>query len=457
MRMRVSRHIVAGVVFSLASILPRAGAADLAGVTVALDAYQGPARVAADLVAPYRLVLKVDPAGETSPLAIRVNLPTTGPRAWPAADVEVRDDGNKAMMVRRPGIEWAKLTIPVPPAKATYFVQAVDPAQPAPKRSSDSDRIVTDTGSGLRFAIAKWHGGKRAALSIRFDDSHPTHLTKAVPILNEYGFKGTFMVNPGPAEPGSRQRFDFVDHRTEWADIARRGDHEIANHSAHHRGAKSDEEMESEIGEAAKAIWQLAPNKSKLMALNLGGGTYWETTRTLRYYLDKYHQFDASGNSTGMDDSYGKRVETLRRMLEQHLERGLWLRTHYHYIGDGLSTSEANFRAAMDVIKERQASLWIAGMADIHKYQTERDAARLIPVESSTGRVAFRLACSTDEALYNQPLTVEVTDPKGSLVRRLTVRDSLDKVIAEIGGTGVHRFDLPPHNATYSVAISPSR
>lgn len=98
--------------------------------------------------------------------------------------------------------------------------------------------------------------------------------------------------------------------------MARRGDQELANHTMHHRGAIGDEEMEAEIGEAAKAIWTLQPGKSKLMAQNLGGGTVWETTRTLRYYLEKYHLFDASAGSLGMDDVYGNRAAAFRQMLE---------------------------------------------------------------------------------------------------------------------------------------------
>ncbi len=66
------------------------------------------------------------------------------------------------------------------------------------------------------------------------------------------------------------------------------GDMELANHSAHHRGANSDEDMDREIGSAAETIWKLPPGRSKLLALNLGGGTHWETTCTLRHKLDKY-------------------------------------------------------------------------------------------------------------------------------------------------------------------------
>jgi len=84
---------------------------------------------------------------------------------------------------------------------------------------------------------------------------------------------------------------------------------------------------------------------------------------------------------------------------------------HYHYIGDGLSSSEANFRAALDIAKEHQDKLWIAGMADIHKYQTERNSARLSLVKSDAASITFQLDCATDAMLYDQLLTLEVTLP----------------------------------------------
>ena len=134
--------------------------------------------------------------------------------------------------------------------------------------------------------------------------------------------------------------------------------------------------MEREVGQASEAIWQLFPDNSKLLALNLGGGTKWETTRTLRYYLDKYHLFDASSGSLGMDDVYGNRVSVFRQQLERNIETQGWYRVHFHYIGEGLSSSEGNFRAVLDITKEHESKLWIAGMADIFKYQEERQLPR---------------------------------------------------------------------------------
>ncbi|MCX7827238.1 MAG: polysaccharide deacetylase family protein [Verrucomicrobiae bacterium] len=446
------------VVPALLAPLAALHAGEPSGVVVGLVDYGDPATVSARLVAPFKLQLAVDPKGETQPLRIRVELPVSGPRAWPAADVEVRDAQGKALTVRRPGIEWHKLSFPVSAVAANYFVQAVPPPGGKLALPSERERALVDSATGVRVGIAKWHDGRKAALSIRFDDSHPTHLTKAIPILREYGFRGTFMVNPGPSEPGSRRRSEFEARWAEWEAVAQRGDQELANHTAHHRGAVGDDDMEAEIGGAAQAIWKLTPGRSKLMALNLGGGTFWETTRTLRYYLDKYYLFETSG-SLGMDDTYGNRVAAFRRALEQHIERGLWCRIHYHGIGDGLGSSEANFRTALDVAKEHQSRLWIAGMADIHKYQTERNASKLALQQTGPKRLAFQLICLTDATLYDQPLTIEALLPPAFDAARLVVKDDRGKVIptrrVQQDGAAILRFDVAPRNAVYAIELTP--
>ncbi len=317
----------------------------------------------------------------------------------------------------------------------TYTVQAVEPPDAHVGGVPEKDRQAADCLTGLRATVCKWYCGRRAALSIRFDDSHPTHLAVAIPTLREYGFRGTFMVNPGAFPPGSRQRSDFQDQIAEWQAVAQEGDQELANHTAHHRGADNDVDMEHEIGEASEAIWRLFPKRSKLLPLNLGGGTWWTTTRPLVYYLDKYHLFDVSG-SLGMDDTYGNRVAAFREHLGRHIERGGWCRIHFHSIGDGLASREANFRAALDLVKQHQSELWIADMADIYKYQAERTGATLNLEGKTASQAALKLACSTDSQLFDQPLTLQlrlseswsadevvVTDPSGeelALVRQTT-------------------------------------
>jgi hypothetical protein len=120
---------------------------------------------------------------------------------------------------------------------------------------------------------------------------------------------------------------------------------------------------------------------------------------------------------------------------------------HYHYIGDGLSSSEANFRAALDIAKEHQDKLWIAGMADIHKYQTERNSARLSLVKSDAASITFQLDCATDAMLYDQLLTLEVTLPASRDAEKKTVirTEAGTSIATQSAGAGLLRFEMHPN------------
>ncbi len=401
---------------------------------VTLEKYTGPASVQVETLERFKVRIKINRKSESSPLTLAVQLPKTGRNTWPANDVEVLDSSNQPVSVKRGGIAWSMMWVTVPAEQSELVVHAVEPPQGQSKNYPEKDRHVHDEKTGLSANISMWPGGRKAALSLRFDDSHPTHLSKAIPILREYGFKGTFMINPdgktGPPK-NSRWRSAFKEHLAEWQAVAKRGDQEFGNHTARHSGAKNGKEMENEISDASDAIWELFPDNSKLLALNLGGGTYWETRKTLRYYLDKFHLFDASSGSLGMDDVYGDRVNAFRQHIERHIERNLWARVHFHYIGDNLSSSEEHFRAALDIAKKHEKDLWIAGLSDIYKYQTERRAATLTVEKSNTNSVALKLSCSTDPKLFDQPLTIEVSLPKSWPNTKLTITDKNGKKIID--------------------------
>lgn len=421
-------------------------------VTVELRDYRGPAEVTVSALDRLKLELSIDPKGERRPLTVSVELPSTGPERWAAEDVEVLDPDGEPIPVCRDGLEWHRLSITVPPVQGTYSVQASTPRsdRPSPPLPDESGRAVTDPQTGLSVAICPWFDGRRAALSLRFDDSHPTHLSTVIPILREYGFKGTFMVNPGAEE--------YAQNEADWRACAERGDMEFANHTLHHRGAANDEETEREIGDASEHILSLFPQRSRLLALNLGGGTRWTTTKPLRYYLDKYSLFHVGG-SLGMDDVYGNRVAALREHLAKHIERGLWCRAHFHSVGDGLASTEENFRAAMDVVKERESEFWIAGMADIHKYQEERKAAKLSLESLGPDRLRLGVYVATDAALYDQPLALQLALPAGRPEADLTIRDEKGALIPIRTSPGADPTsayaDVAPVEGTYTLMLQP--
>jgi peptidoglycan-N-acetylglucosamine deacetylase len=72
---------------------------------------------------------------------------------------------------------------------------------------------------------APWPMPCQGAISLTFDDAHPSQLEIAVPILNEYGLQGTFYLNPGGE--GWRERL------APWRQAAMAG-HELGNHTVSH-------------------------------------------------------------------------------------------------------------------------------------------------------------------------------------------------------------------------------
>ncbi len=393
----------------------------------------------------YKLMISVDPTGGGKPILVDIDLPETGSGRWPVEDVIALDGKGKVVPLTRDGIEWGKLQLLFPPTGGVYFVQAMAP----PKTESlfpEKERIVIDPEAGFKAIICRWFDGRRAALSLRFDDSHPSHLDKVIPTLRRYGFKGTFMINPGNR--------DYIEHKEEWERVAREGDQEFADHTLHHHGASSDDEAEREIGEVARYIRHLFPGRSTLLALNLGGGTKWATAKPFRYFLDKYHLFYISG-SLGMDDVYGDRVEAFRRHLLRHIERGLWCRVHFHSIGEGMSTSEKTFLSVMEIVKRHEHELWIAGMSDIYKYQSERRAARLSLKRIGTDMFKLQLLCGTDPELYDQPLTIELTLPADWPPERVIVEDGKGEALQtrslSVSKRRLLRFEAAPVDAVYIV------
>lgn len=72
-------------------------------------------------------------------------------------------------------------------------------------------------------ATFQWPQGKRAALSLTFDDARPTQVDAGIPILDRHGVRATFYLSPENIE----QRQDA------WRSAAAHG-HEMGNHALKH-------------------------------------------------------------------------------------------------------------------------------------------------------------------------------------------------------------------------------
>ena len=103
-----------------------------------------------------------------------------------------------------------------------------------------------------------WGSDWRAAVSLTYDDGIPNQLDVAIPMLESYGFRGTFYLSTSPDCRLMHER------AVDWRAAFNRG-HEIGNHSVHHPGWRiggepppayrledfSPDDIRREVGEAA--------------------------------------------------------------------------------------------------------------------------------------------------------------------------------------------------------------
>lgn len=424
-----------------------ASQAEVDGVKAGIVGRECAAKISIETIGRFEVQIALEPAGEREAVRIHVELPGTGPGTWPAEGVYVVDESGQGIPIRRNGIEWHRFEMTVPPIRRAYTVRAENETRA--RQTSNAVRTTTDPISGITASLCPWYGAKKAALCMRFDDSDPTHLSKAMPILREYGYRATFMINPG--SPG------FREHQEEWEARAKSGVHEFANHTMNHRGAASEDEIRREVGEVSEYVWRLFPGRSKLVALNRGGGTHWTTTRPFSDYLEEYHLFPVSG-SLGMDDVYGNRASALEAHVARHIGRGGWCRVHFHSIGEGRASSEENFRAALDVVKKYEEQLWITGLADAYKYQEERRTAKLALTSRSSDPVFLQLSCGTDSELYDQMLTVQLDVSRELCPATVSLTKEGEEAVLATGRVdgperGFLRFDVRPEEGRYLMSV----
>lgn len=410
------------------------------------EVVRGDARVLAEEAGPTRVRVEVtfhrEPEGTVPPLTLQVDFV---PR-WPGYeyDIEVTDaDGARIPARRQSGLE-RQILVRVPARDGVYYVQAAPPDDGVSAPPGEEARTVREPTTGLVATVCRWYDGRRAALSFRFDDSYPSHIRRAIPMLREYGYCGTFYINPGVDE--------FIAHRVEWEACAARGDQEFANHTMHHQGAGDDAEVDRELGEAATYIRSLFPGRSGLICFNPGGGTVWTHAMPLRQFLDRHNLVCPRPRlAISMTNN---RVSAYRDLLKQAIETGAWAMALFHQIEKPWVTEE-NFRAVLEITREREPDLWIAGMTAVHKYERERACSALSLRREGADAVRLSITCSTDPALYDQPLTVQIGLPDGWTPHTVRIADAQHNAVAirraMNGDRPVIRFDLPPKNGEYLI------
>lgn len=309
--------------------------------------------------------------------------------------------------------------------------------------------------------ISPWYGDRTAAVSLRFDDNLESHLDKAIPIMNRYRIKGTFMVSPGRSSFKKRQDY--------WLKQVPAMGYDLGNHTMHHRGAENLDQAMYEISEAAKIIRGNTGDPDRLLVFASGGGKHWGGSRWSSAD-EAYHRIPGALHMIDLYDGHhpyinvtgDKTPDELIRHVDAAAEKGLYQAFTFHNIGvptfrdlvrrvvrgKNLSYPEENFKKFIKMLSERSDRVWIGTLVDILKYQAEYSSTRLEILEDNGedngDTLCYQLSVGTDPSLYDHPLTLTLQEYETGKTK---IFQDGSPVKIQAGTEGTILADLIPKNS----------
>ena len=327
----------------------------------------------------------------------------------------------------------------------------------------------------LRFTT--YADDRRSAFSLTFDDGLLSHSENVRPILNQYGFKGTFYVLPPyltESLPGIWRYGIWPDFQ----DMASEG-HEIGSHTMRHFDLTSlqwgdvndDSTLLYELYQSKVFVDQKIPSE-KCISLNYpytqhnslvdsAASLFYENGRTLEQVPNdsslsevewfglkaKVVLFDMPRNSVSDDiDELITFLEWTQNsinnrkwgmiiihdvvpfnQLQELLNQGI-----YEPITNEWLTSLCDFLWARSIDKE----VWVEAVGNITRYIKERDEAEYQIVSSSNQLIQINVSDNLDNEIFNYPLSAYIKIPNEWNYVRTEQNGLIDTLTTIVTDTG---------------------
>ncbi len=249
-----------------------------------------------------------------------------------------------------------------------------------------------------RMEDFRWPEGKRAAISLTFDDARLSQVDRGIPILDEYDTKATFYVS-----------IKSLEKRLEAWRAAVANGHEIGNHSLLHPcsgnfpfsrdKALEDytlDQMRSELRQASDTIEDLLGVKPVSFAYPCGqkyvgrGRNYQsyvpliaEEFLTGRGWMNEWANdpaFCDMANLMGVELD-GKSFEQVKQVMDRVLINGGWLVFAGHEISDDeqrQTTLASTLRALCEYAQDPANGIWLDSVENVSRYILEQRSATYV-------------------------------------------------------------------------------
>jgi len=230
-------------------------------------------------------------------------------------------------------------------------------------------------------AFQGWPGSRRAAISLSFDDSVPSQLENAFPVLQRWGLRATFYVLPGEGTP-------FEARIDDWRAVHTSG-HELGNHTLSHpcsrrhpftppgRGLEdwNLELIEADIDAAAQRLEELIPGLGPMSFAYPCGENFVGEGPSRASYVPSVARRFAVARAVGNADNDPRTcdlhwvrswmaadvsAEEMIAMIRPTIELGRWGIFCFHGIGgDHLSVETDALDGLARYLKDREDEIWV--------------------------------------------------------------------------------------------------
>jgi peptidoglycan/xylan/chitin deacetylase (PgdA/CDA1 family) len=235
--------------------------------------------------------------------------------------------------------------------------------------------------------VFKWPEGKKAAISLTFDDARFSQVDTGAALLDKYGVKATFFVVPSSVE----QRLDG------WKKAVANG-HEIGNHTMTHpctgnflwsrKNALENysiNDIQNEITECNTRIKELLGVTAEVFAYPCGQKFVGRDTNTKSYVplISKMFILGRGWRDEALVDPLfcdlsqvsgiemdGKSFDEILPLIEEAKKNGQWLILAGHEMGEGgvQTTQLSMLKQLIEYIQNPSNQIWIAPAGTVAEY-----------------------------------------------------------------------------------------
>lgn len=262
--------------------------------------------------------------------------------------------------------------------------------------------------------IATWKNFATAAVSYTFDDNLPNQFTIAAPMLEKYGFRGSF--------------YPIVSTVDDWQVLQKCANegHEIGSHTFTHLALSqlSADSLEYELSYSKELINQNISD-SQCCTMVYPYCNMPDTAAVARHYIaaricDKRiepstpnNYFAISSFGIGSESEYND-AQSIIKIFDTAYNQGGWCVLLLHEIEEGFGYSPystAALDSTMNYLASNQNKFWVGTFGDVVKYTRERDNTKIELIAENDTEKTFSFTNNLSN-IYNIAISVRCPLPQ---------------------------------------------